>query len=246
MISAIVLTKNEEKNIKECLESLKWCDEMIVIDDYSEDKTVKIAKKMGAKVFQRKLADDFAAQRNHALSLSKGEWILFLDADERISEELAKEIVSCIMYHVSCINGFYIRRKDFFLGHKLKHGETSRVKLLRLARRNCGKWERKVHEAWRVRGEIGSLKNPILHYHQNLNEFLRSINYFSTLDARVFYNQGQRVTFGEWLKPLAKFIQNYFLRFGFLDGTAGFVHAVLMSLHSFLVRAKLFMLWKTL
>jgi len=251
MITAIVLTKNEEKNIKDCLESLQWCDEILVVDDYSEDKTTEIAKKLGAKIFQRKLNDNFAAQRNFALKQTKSEWVLFIDADERISESLAKEIQlkinnsshQQVRNDRSC-NGFYIKRKDFFLGHELKHGETGRAKFLRLGKRTHGKWERKVHEVWEIRGEIDQLKNSILHHHQNLTDFLKSINYFSTLDAKFFYQQGKKITFLEWLKPPIKFIQNYCLRLGFLDGTTGFVHAVLMSLHSFLVRAKLFMLWK--
>ena len=268
MLTAVVLTKNEEKNIKDCLKSLQWCNEILVVDDYSEDKTLKKiqrykdinlpAGKAGiqdkVKIFQRKLDDDFADQRNFGLKQAKNEWVLFVDADEIISKALAEEIMSRASCSVprsgiplrgmSRVNGFYIKRKDFFLGHELKHGETGRAKFLRLGKRTHGKWERKVHETWGIRGEIGQLKNPILHYHQNLTDFLKNINYFSTIDAQIFYKQGEKATFLEWLKPPAKFVQNYFLRLGFLDGAAGFVHAALMSLHSFLVRAKLFMLWK--
>jgi len=251
MISAVVLTKNEEENIEACLKSLEWCDEIIVIDDYSEDETLKnvqmfkcsnVQKEL--KVFQRHLNNDFAGQRNFGLKKAKGDWVLFVDADERISESLASEIKLRVTGYGLKVNGFYFQRKDFFLGQQLRHGETPAIKLLRLGRKNSGLWEGKVHEIWKVQGEIGQLKNPILHYHSDLKKFLQGLNHFSTLTAQEFYEQGKRVTFQEWLKPPAKFIQNYFFRLGFLDGTAGFVQAILMSFHSFLVRAKLFMLWK--
>ena len=249
MLTAVVLTKNEEKNIGDCLKSLKFCDEIIVVDDYSEDKTVERIRNskpetQKLKIFQRHLNGDFAAQRNYGLKQAKNEWVLFVDADERISPQLAKEIVSRVSCLVSRVSGYFFKRKDFFLGHELKHGETASVRLLRLARKNCGKWEGKVHEVWKVQGEISCLKNPILHYHSGLTKFLKGLNCFSTLAAQEFCKQEKRDSFWEWLKPAVKFVQNYFLRLGFLDGTAGFVHAVCMSLHSFLVRAKLFMLWK--
>lgn len=244
MISAVILAKNEEKNLQECLESVKWCDEVILIDDNSIDRTLEIAKKLGAKIFTHSLNNDFAAQRNFGLEKVMGEWVLFVDADERISPELKKEIMEAIKK--TNVNGFYLKRQDFFGGRWLKHGETANVRLLRLGRRGKGKFERKVHEAWEIKGEIWELKNPLLHYpHQALSDFIDHVNFHSTLHAEALEKEGAKPSL--WricFNPKAKFIQNYIFRLGFLDGTPGIIVALMMSFHSFLARAKLYFLWK--
>lgn len=241
MISAVVLTKNEEKNIERCLKSISWCDEIIVVDDQSIDLTVKIAKDFGAKIFVRKLDCDFASQRNFGLNKARGEWVLFVDADEEVPEALQREIKNVIKN----INGFYLKRRDYFLGKWLNYGESAAIRLLRLGRKGTGEWKGKVDEVWEVRGIKKTLRTPLSHYsHPNLTQFLESINERSTLNSKRFYEVGKRMTFCEWLKPGLKFFQNYFLRLGLLDGIHGFVFAVLMSFHSFLVRGKLYLIWK--
>ncbi len=242
MISTIVLTKNEEKNIEACLKTLKWSDEVIVIDDHSQDRTVELAEKLGAKVFKRDLNQDFAGQRNFGLEKAKNKWVLFVDVDERVSSQLRAEIQRAIQKDFS---GFYLKRKDFLFGKELKHGETSRVRLLRLARRDAGKWQRRVDEVWEIIGKTGTLRNPLLHYsHPTMADFLKSVNFKSTLNAQVFYEEGKKTRFFDWLKPLVKFFQNWVFRLGFLDGMPGFIMALMMSFHSFLVRSKLYLLWK--
>lgn len=247
-ISVVVLTKNEEENIEACLKALKWVDEIIVIDDESTDNTVKIAKENGAKVFFHPLNQDFAAQRNFGLEKAKGEWILFVDADERVSSALAAEIskIPPAGGQISNPNGFYLKRKDSLFGRWLNHGETGSIKLLRLAKKDDGEWVRPVHEIWQVKGETGELNEPLLHYpHQNISEFLEEINFYSTIRARELYNQERKTSLLEILAyPLAKFFQNYFLKLGVLDGMPGFLVALLMSFHSFLVRSKLYLLWR--
>jgi len=243
MISAVVLAKNEEKNLEDCLSGLKWCDEIVVIDDDSTDKTKEISQKAGAKVIPHSLKNDFAEQRNFALKEASHDWIFFVDADERVSDKLALEIQKKIKKTTS--TGFYCWRIDNFLGRWLKHGEIGSTRILRLARRGSGWWKRNVDEQWAVSGKTETIKNPLLHYsHRNLTEFLESINERSTLNAEAFYREGRWITVFEWFKPKGKFILNYFLRLGFLDGLPGFVFAVLMSLHSFLVRGKLYLLWR--
>lgn len=248
-LSAVVLTKNEEKNIKECLESLQWCDEIVVIDDYSNDKTIEIAKKFGAKVYQRHLNDNFADQRNFGLEKAKGSWVLFVDADERVSKKLRDEILRLISSQNFAIAekcdgyyGYYLKRRDFFGGRWLKYGETANVELLRLARKNSGKWVRKVHETWSVKKRVGKLNNPLLHYpHLAMSDFLNEVNFYSTLHADALHVQGVKPSlFRLMANPLGKFCQNYFLRLGFLDGMPGLVVALMMSFHSFLARAKLY------
>ena len=243
MISAVVLTKNEEDNIKECLGGLKWCNEILVVDDDSVDKTREIAKKEGARVIKHSLGSNFADQRNFALRQTRSNWVFFVDADERVSPLLAKEIQKEIKNSKN--DGFYFKRIDFFMDKWLKHGEIGSIKILRLAKKDSGVWKRSVDEKWVVKGRVKTLKHPLLHFsHLEIKEFLLSVNERTTLNAQEFYKNGARVTVWEWLKPLVKFIQNYFFRFGFLDGTSGLVFAVMMSLHSFLVRGKLYLLCK--
>ena len=129
---------------------------------------------------------------------------------------------------------------------ELRHGETANVKFLRLAKRNAGQWEGFVHEEWQVKGQIGQLKNPLLHYpHQTIKEFLADINFYTTLRAEELYQRGIKTRFWQIiLYPKAKFMRNYFLKLGFLDGIRGFLIAMMMSFHSFFVRGKLWMLWQ--
>ncbi len=245
MVTAIVLTKNEEKNIAKCLASLRFCNEVVVIDDYSIDKTVEIARRYGARVFQRHLKDDFASQRNFGLSKAKKGWVLFVDADERVTEALASDI----KYQISNIQntgivGFYIKRRDFVCGRELKHGEPGSVRLLRLARKNAGLWKRAVHETWEAKGKTQTLQNPLEHYpHQTLREFLQDVDRYSTMHAKALYEEGVRSNLAKiiiW--PLGKFKYNWIFKLGFLDGTQGFVAASMMSLHSFLSWSKLWLM----
>lgn len=243
MISAIILTKNEEKNIVDCLESARWCDEIVVIDDYSEDKTVEIAKKMGAKVFKHSLGGNFSNQRNFGLQMARSGWALFVDADERLTRGLKNEIQKItssqiLLEHKLC--GFYVRRIDVLWGKELNYGETGSIKLLRLAKRGKGVWAGKVHERWEIEGLIGKLKNPLLHYpHQTISEFLKKINFYTDIRAQDLYSKKIKVYFASiFLYPLGKFILNFFIKRGFLDGIPGLIVAILMSFHSFLVRGK--------
>ena len=243
MISVVILTKNEEKNIVDCLESLSWYDEIIIIDDNSEDRTLEVAKKMGAKVFTRSLDNDFSKQRNFGLEKADGDWVLFVDADERVSKELREEIQSSIKKDNS--DAYVIKRTDSIWGKKLKYGETGNIVLLRLARKNKGKWEGKVHEEWKIEGRIDTLKNHLDHYpHPTVSEFLSDINFYTDLRAKDLFEKGIKSNFISILVyPTAKFLSNYFLKLGFLDGIQGLVLALMMSFHSFLVRGKLWHLW---
>ena len=242
MISAVVLSKNEERNIKDCLQSIKdLASEIIIIDDYSTDKTLKIAKDFGAKVFLRHLNDDFSGQRNFGLEKAKNKWVMFLDADERVTDELAQEITTTISKNED-VNGYFFKRNDFFSGRFLKHGETANVRLLRLAKKDSGSWQRKVHEIWNVKGQTKEFKNPLLHYpHSTITVFLKEINFYSSLHAESLKKEGMKPSLLRLIfNPLVKFISNYFLKKGFLDGTPGLITALMMSFHSFLARGKLF------
>lgn len=241
-ISAIVLTKNEEKNISECIRELSFCNEIIVIDDKSTDKTVSTAKKLGAKVISHSLQNNFSAQRNFAMTKAKYPWILFVDADERVSPELKKEIEEKTMHPVA--DAYYIHRIDYMWRKLLRHGEVGNVYILRLARKDAGAWVGAVHENWITQGKTAELKSPLLHYpHVNTEEFLAEINYYSTIRSQELFEQKICVSYLNIIAyPTGKFLHNYILRLGFLDGIPGFILAMLMTFHSFLVNAKLWQL----
>jgi len=237
-ISAVVLASNEEKNIRKCLQNLKWCNEILVIDDYSKDKTVQIAKKEGAKVFKRKLNNNFALQRNYGLSKTKSEWVLFIDADEVATKSLRDEILN-LKFNI--YDGFFIKRKDYFLRKEIKYGEVGKIRLLRLGKKKQGKWKRMVHEYWSVKGKVGELKNPLLHFsHPTISEFIEDINKYSNLHAKELKKEKKKSNlFKIVIWPVGKFIYNYFFELGFLDGKEGFIIGVMMSFHSFLAWSKI-------
>ncbi|OGM21942.1 hypothetical protein A2863_00945 [Candidatus Woesebacteria bacterium RIFCSPHIGHO2_01_FULL_38_9b] len=245
MISAVILTKNEEKNIKSCIDNISFCDEIIVIDDCSIDKTTEIAKNMGAKVFLRMMNKDFSAQSNFGMQKASGDWILLIDADERVSNELKQEIQNSLNNDITV---YKFRRIDYIWGRWLKHGESGSAQVVRLVKRNSGKWIRRVHPYFRTTKDVVLLSNPIFHYpHQNVRLFLESINRWSTWHAIANQEECKQSSLVKILFfPLGHFVKNYLFRLGFLDGLAGFVYAVVMSFHSFLAWSKLWIQQKNL
>lgn len=251
LITAIILAKNEEKYIDRCIKSLSFCDEILVIDDYSTDATIEIIKRLNnkkIKVIQHSLNNNFSQARNFGLIKAQNEWILFIDADERVSEALAYEVSNAISNWTHGIEneykGFYIRRFDFIWGKELKNGESG-ITLLRLGKKNAGNWEGEVHEEWKIKGKLGLLRNSIIHYpHQTVAEFLQEINLYTTIRAQELYDKKIRPYW--WtiiIYPMNKFLINFFFKRGYLDGIQGLVFAIIMSFHSFLVRGKLWLMW---
>lgn len=240
-ITAVVLTHNDELRIVDCLEKLSFADELIIIDDNSNDRTIELCKNFTSKIYVRELKNNFASQRNYALNFVTGQWILFIDSDEIVSEELKSEIQEKIKS--SDVAGYYIKRIDKMWGVELRHGEVGQVRLLRLAKKGNGKWHGKVHETWKIVGKTGELSSPLIHVpHQSVHEFLREIDEYSTLRAEELRENGKSVNFVSIIAfPIGKFVKNYFYNRGYKDGTPGFIYAVMMSFHSFLVRAKIFL-----
>lgn len=227
-LTCVILTKNNEKSIKEVVESVNFAEEIILVDDFSKDKTPEIAKKLGAKVYQRHLNDDFSKQRNFGLSKAKGNWVLFVDADETVTPMLRKELMSLS----DSFDGYYLDRKNLFLGKVV-----GRDRLLRVAKKGFGKWERIVHEVWRVKGKIGNLNGELIHYTAgNLNEVIAKTNFYSTLHAGQNEKEGKSSSlFKIIFFPKAKLIQN-------LLTDKGFIFALVHSFHSFLAWSKLWLL----
>ena len=248
-ISAVILAKNSETKIRKCLESLDWCSELVIIDDFSSDKTLEVIdlfkdkNKIRIKIHQHQLKGDFSAQRNFGLSKAEFSRILFVDSDEVVSQELAEEIKNLLKSDDDRIKGYFIRRLDIFLGKKLNYGETGNISFLRLGKKEFGQWEGKVHEVWRIKGQTGNLRNPLLHHpHDTLGSFIGKLNKYTTIVAQSWKEQGKEVGFLEILfYPPGKFFNNYILKAGFLDGAPGLIMAVMMSLHSFLARGKLYL-----
>jgi hypothetical protein len=241
MITAVILTHNNQTQLKSALASASFCQEVIVVDDASTDATPKLARKAGAKLFTRALNHDFAAQRNFALSQATHPWVLFLDPDEIIPPTLRAAILRALKDPGDLV-GFYLRRTDIFLGTELTHGETGHIKLLRLARKTAGLWRRPVHEVWAIQGPTATLTPPLFHSpHPDLNQFLAKINFYTSIEATHRRRQGHSFSLLTCnTHPLGKFILNYFIKLGFLDGFPGLVMAYFMSLHSLIVRVKLY------
>ena len=243
MIAAIILVHNEQEHISRCIQSLKFCDELIVIDDNSTDDTIKIVDSLGAKVFKRSLNNDFSAQRNSAFEYSSAEWFLFVDADEVISPALQEEIKKAVTTTENV--GYKIPRRDNFWNTKLEYGEVKKAAtdgFLRLVRRDSGQWQGDVHEEFISKGPVGHLTAAIEHYpHATITTFIQKINWYSTLRALELQSSKHKASIAKTIVyPFGKFIYTYFILLGFKDGPAGFVYSFMMSFHSFLVRAKLY------
>lgn len=242
-ITCIILAKNEEKDIRRCLQSVAFCDETIVVDDESNDRTVEIARSLGVRVFKGKLNGDFASQRNEAMILGRNDWILFVDADEEITKTLKESILKTPS--TPGVGGYYLKRRDVFWGQVLRFGELRKTYtkgILRLIKKGTGTWTGLVHEEFRPTMTIGSLDGYLNHYaHESITDFLLHVNIYSTLRAKELMKTGVGSNLlSIVLYPFGKFIYTYFFALGFLDGVGGFVYSFLMSFHSFLVRAKLY------
>lgn len=239
-LSVIILTHNSENTIKQCISSVSFADEIIIIDDYSDDKTLSIASDSHAVIFQHKLHNDFSKQRNFGLSKTSHEWVLFLDSDECVTHRLSKEILN-VLSRETDINGYYLKREDIMWGKRLKSGEIGTTRLLRLGKKDKGRWEGRVHEIWKIQGKTGELFSPLLHFpHRSIGEFLTEINMYTSLRADELFKKQTPVSLPAIVcYPVGKFILNYFIRLGCLDGIQGLMFAITMSFHSFLVRAKL-------
>lgn len=234
MLTSVVLNHLSLKEIKPTLDSLKFSDEILIIQDKKHFLNVE---KLPAKVklFHRSLSADFSAQRNFAIKKARGDWILFVDSDETISPQLAKEIKTATQKDFS---GYFIPRQDIFYSRTLKYGETGQTKLLRLAKKKAGTFTRSVHENWQVRGRVGDLSSPLLHYKKNLTiGFIERMRLYGPIDGRSLDNENKHFSvFRFLLNPPGKFLLNYIVRRGFLDGLLGLFHAYLMSVQSFTVR----------
>jgi len=265
-VSVLICTKNEERNLRDCLKGIAWADDCVVLDSYSDDATVTIAREQGARVVHRQF-DNFSTHKNWALDNIdfRHDWILIVDADERVTPELAREIAALVNgsppYH-----GYYLARQNWFAGTWIRHGGWYPDFNLRLLRRGQGRYEpRLVGEHILLAGPPGYLKNPVIHYdYKGIERYFDRHNVYSSLEAVEAYRTliAPRQTKGlpadlwtrgperrRFLKnlayrylpgrPLFKFIWMYFFKLGFLDGRMGFRYCVLHTFYDYQISLKL-------
>lgn len=240
-VSVTIICFNEERNIRRCLESAKWADEIIVVDSLSQDKTIEIAREYTKSVFQRAWTG-YVDQKNYALSKAQGDWIFNLDADEEIPVALKEEILSEISKS-DALDGYRMPRRSFYQDRWIHHSGFYPDKQLRFFRREKGLWVGgRIHERVEIRGRIGILKNDLLHYpyKNTITGQLQTVNSFSTLLAEDMHERGKHYHSALLLtRPILKFIEVYFLKLGLLDGLAGFIIAVTSAYAIFVRYVKL-------
>lgn len=240
-LSAVLLTKNEQSIIRDCLESLKWADEIVVVDDFSQDDTLNICREYTDRIYSRKL-EDFGEQRRFSVEQATGDWVLSLDADEIVTPRLKDEIIERI--NRSEYDCFKIRRKTFYLGRPIRFCGWD-VAVVRLFKKGAFAFvPRKVHEYGIVSGRTGQLRGELLHYsYRSISQHIDKINLYSRLEAEQVFSEGMRLRGLKkplylFVKPLMHFFHKYILLAGFLDGREGLLISFFTGIGYFFIYAK--------
>lgn len=241
-LSVVILTKNEEGKIARCIESIKWADEILIIDDESVDRTRQIAQSLGARVIVRPLNGDFAAQRNFGMDEASGDWVLQMDADEVVTEKLRNEIEKNLADNCP-YSAFIIKRKEFFLGHFMQYGGWY-IDELKLFRRNDCKYIHAIHERPQVSGKIGRIEAEIEHYpFVNISQYIDRQNRYTDLEAKELFKEKsilslREIKYNLLFKPIKLFWKLYIKKSGYKDGVYGLIYAALNAFRHFLRWAK--------
>jgi (heptosyl)LPS beta-1,4-glucosyltransferase len=245
-LSVVIITKNEEHNIRDCLQSVSWADEILVVDAESEDRTKELAGEFTPHVFVRPWSG-FGAQKNFGIGQAGSDWILILDADERVSREIKEEIQDLIR---SWVEGdpvaFEIPRRNIFYGKWVRWGGAYPDCQIRLFRKGKAQYNNvEIHENLLVSGDVGRLQGHFEHYtERKIVDHFRKFNLYTTLAAR---EKGKTQVQVQWyhllINPLVVFLKTYLLRKGFRDGIRGVIFAVFASMYTFVKYAKL---WESL
>lgn len=238
-ISGVVITKNAENIIADCLDSLSFCDEIIVIDNKSEDRTRQIAEKMGAKVYEYS-SDDFSDIRNFGLKKSNGKWTLYVDSDERITPSLREEIIKSTNNPMSKYVGFRIKRKNFYFGnHEWPYIEHLERLFIKEALEG---WYGRIHESPRIKGATGELDGYLLHYtHRDLASMVSKTIEWSKVEAELRYKSGHpRMSWWRFIRVmLTTFFDSYLKQEGWKAGTIGLIESMYQSFSIFITYARL-------
>ncbi len=239
-LSVTIICLNEVDTIGPCLESVAWADEIVVCDSGSTDDTLAVCRQYTDQVYSDPWRG-FATHKNLALERATKEWVLSVDADERVTQELAKEI-RAVLGRPPAADGYTVARRNYFLGRWIRHGGWYPDRTVRLFRRGRGRFQpRAVHEAVQVDGRVAALAAPLDHYtYRSLHAYLHRMDRYSTLAAEELWRAGRRARWLDLsLRPLATFLRMYVLQRGFLDGRAGLVLAGLYAAQSLAKYAKL-------
>jgi glycosyltransferase involved in cell wall biosynthesis len=238
-ISAVIITLNEEANIEDCLESVSWTREIVVVDAMSTDRTREIARKFTPGVHE-KAWEGYSEAKGFAISRASSEWVLSLDADERVTPELRKEIES--LPAEPGVDGYMVPIRPLFLGRWIKHSGWYPGYKLRLFRRDKAAMTRKkLHEGIRVEGAVGKMCNPLLHFaYPTVRSYFEKFARYTDLAARELHEEGKRATaFDIAVRPAFSFLKMFIVKMGFLDGIEGFALCVFSSLYVLVKYVKL-------
>lgn len=245
-LSVIIITRNEASNIADCINSISFADEIIVVDSNSEDTTPTIAKALGAKLIQTAEWPGFGPQKNFALSFATSDWVLSIDADERVSESLKSEILQAV--NNPAFDSYQIPRLSSFLGHFISHSGWYPDYVLRLFKKDGGEFsDSLIHEKFIPRSDrVGHLRNHLIHYsYITDSDYLRKLEQYSSLGALAAYNNKKKSSlFITISHALWAFIKSYFIKLGFLDGTGGLLVAISSAESTYHKYLKLMMLHK--
>ena len=239
-LTVIVPTFNEEDNIHDCLESVKWADDIFVVDSFSTDRTLEIARDYTKHIVQHKYVNS-ATQKNWAIPQAKSDWLMVVDADERVTPELGVRVKD-ILVNGTEYDGFYIKRMTIFFGRMIHHCGWNKDYLIRLWRNGKGQYEDlEVHADVIVDGKVGTINEYFLHNtYRSLENYLEKFGRYTTWSANDLYKSGKQPT---WInltfRPLWRFFRMYILRHGFLDGKHGLILCSLASFSVFMKYAKL-------
>jgi glycosyltransferase involved in cell wall biosynthesis len=243
-LSVVIICFNEEAILGKCLSAVKWADEIVVLDSFSTDRTLEIARQYTNRIFQSAW-QGYSKQKTLALSYASHPWVLSLDADEVVSPRLAQEIQSLLAREPD-LAGYRMPRMAFYLGRFLRHCWYPDFKL-RLFQKELGRWsEHDVHESLLLDGPAGNLEHPLLHYSfASIQDHLNTIQQYTSLGAQSLARSGRSFSFARLLgSPLGMFLQQYVVKRGFLDGIPGLVASGLSAFHEFVKYAKLYELTK--
>lgn len=240
-ITALVAVYNEEDRIRDCLESVLWVDEIVLVDSYSTDQTVQIAREYGARILQHPF-ESLSSQINWAIPQASHEWILRIDADERVSEALKRSIQGLL--HANPTEAAYsIKRKNIFFGCTLKHGHWGNDWIARLFQRDCSRMEEcGYHGDLLLNKKPPKIQGELIHLaYRSIDDYFHKFRQYTQEGAERLYQQGKPCTFTHlFFRPLWRFIHSYLLRLGFLDGIPGLIVCMLSSFYVF---TKYFILW---
>ncbi|MEJ2750526.1 MAG: glycosyltransferase family 2 protein [Anaerolineae bacterium] len=242
-LTAVILTRNEVEHIQACIESLHWADRVVVFDQFSQDETVALAQAAGAEVMQSKF-ENFAQQRNAALDAIQTDWVFFVDADERGTEELGQEIRRVMVERPE--TGWYVPRHNYIFGKLTLGAGWYPDYQLRLFKHGRVRYERPVHEIAVVDGEIGYLENVLIHYnYRDVAHYQQKQRAYSTYDAKILKDDGDRPRPHNFiLQPLRQFYWRYITLDGYKDGLHGLRLSLYMMYYEWVKYRKLAWFWR--